>query len=305
MTEQSKLRIDDEPSQYLDAVTFHNGGYCLQNEILVGTGRFRMRRFQAVVVRIEHPQHGAAMIDTGYSPFFFRATSGFPDRIARWLIPVARMPQVSPVQRWSDRGIKIDELTTIFLSHFHADHIGAVTDFPEMRFVYRHQTLATLLEQNPWSRLKNGFARKLLPEDLDRRASKIDEADFLEATYCDFESQTQKLPFPAIDWWGDGSLIMLDMPGHAIGHTGYLLRTKEKSILYVVDACWDVEVLMAEKRLPWVAIKAQYDGETYHRTQTTIRELATRSNWEIVACHCPLTQQRDDHYERKHQGECL
>src|SRR5690242_4967098 len=77
-------------STELKRVRFLNGGYCVQNEYLVGTGRLRWRQFQAVFVYFEHPIHGPSLIDSGYGPQVDVALKHLPARAMRWLLPIPR-----------------------------------------------------------------------------------------------------------------------------------------------------------------------------------------------------------------------
>ena len=46
-------------------VVFLNAGYCTQWAYLAGQRSRGLTRFHAVFVYLEHPVHGAALIDTG------------------------------------------------------------------------------------------------------------------------------------------------------------------------------------------------------------------------------------------------
>src|SRR4051794_18292513 len=105
----------------LQRVTFLNGGHCTQWSYLAGGRSWRRIRFPAVFVYLEHPEHGGALIDTGYSPHFFEATRTFPERLYRWITPVRLDARKQAPAILEAHGISPDRVRRIFISHFHAD----------------------------------------------------------------------------------------------------------------------------------------------------------------------------------------
>ncbi|MCR9116922.1 MAG: MBL fold metallo-hydrolase [bacterium] len=282
------------PDSVLTDLTFHNAGHCRQSEYFTGSGSFKSRQFEAVVARIEHPQHGVALIDTGYSPHYFEVTKRLPERLIQWLLPVAPMPAVSAQQRWRDRGIDLKQIDHIFVSHFHADHIGALVDFKATLFFYRSESLKNLKRMNRVFQLHQGFFEKLLPTDFEEQGEPIAEPSFIDQPIDDYDGD-EAFPFRWYDFWGDGSLLLIDLPGHALGHTGYLIRLADRTVFYIVDASWNLAVSLAGGSPPWLGRQVQHDSTAYLKTLAQIRKIAERTSWEIVACHCPLTQERGDH----------
>lgn len=267
----------------LKNVQFHNGGFCFQNEYFTGTGTFRQRRFQAVFVTFDHPVDGQCMIDTGYGPAFLNATARLPGWVMRHLLYTPSDQPVFHRQPLASAQPPVVTAPTIFLSHYHADHIGGVTEHPASRFICRPEPLALLRQFSPWKQLHHGFLPGLLPNDFDQRVDAIDNSRFTSnpAFFDDLLT---------LDYWNDGSLILLDLPGHALGHTGYILNTATGPIGYIVDACWDTRQLMQGKRLPWISRQLQQDPTAYESTQQRLMALHRRTGIPLLACHCERTQ---------------
>src|SRR5437763_6254241 len=122
---------------HLQRVRFLNSGYCGQWSYLAGRRTFGWTRFYAVFVYLEHPEHGPALIDTGYSPHFIRATRTFPVRLYRWVTPVRLDPLRDAWAILSAQGLAPEKIRQVFVSHFHGDHIAGLRHFPQTRFVYR------------------------------------------------------------------------------------------------------------------------------------------------------------------------
>jgi len=265
-------------------VTFLNGGYCTQSSYLAGRRSWNFSRFHAVFVYLEHPEHGAALIDTGYSPFFFEATRTFPERVYRWVTPVHLDPRPNAAAVLEAHGLQPDQVRHVFVSHFHGDHVAGLRHFPRVRFIYRRESLDSLLRLGVRSQVRHGFLARLLPEDFSVRGRGIEDAEFVRGAAALAE-------FSVLDFWGDGSLLLVDLPGHAEGHTGYVLRTPTEAVFYVVDACWDRDVMLQGRRLPWLSQRLQYDHAAYLETQDKLRRVAARGEHRLLACHCPRTQE--------------
>jgi glyoxylase-like metal-dependent hydrolase (beta-lactamase superfamily II) len=264
-------------------VRFLNSGYCTQWGYLAGRRSRGWTRFQAVFVYLEHPGHGAALIDTGYSPLFFEATRPFPERLYRWTTPVQLDPRQHAGAVLESRGLRADRVGRIFVSHFHGDHIAGLRHFPQARFVYRRAAHELLLREGRWRQVRHAFLAGLLPEDFTARGHGLGEEVFVPG-------EGPLSEFRVLDFWGDGDLLLVDLPGHAAGHTGYVLRTEAERLFFVVDATWDVDALLAGRSLPWPSRGLQHAYQDYVLTLGRLRRLASRVGWPLLACHCPRTQ---------------
>jgi glyoxylase-like metal-dependent hydrolase (beta-lactamase superfamily II) len=266
-----------------DQVRFLNSGYCTQLGCLAGRTTWGPTPFYAVFVYLEHPRHGVSVIDTGYSPFFQTATRSFPERLYRWATPVHFDPRGDAWSILHTGGFQPDRATRLFVSHFHADHIAGLRHFDQSSFVYRRSALENLSSQTVGEQVHNGFLARLVPEDFEARGQAIEESVFVqgEGSFGDLHVH---------DYWGDGDLLLVDLPGHAIGHTGYVIRTVTERIFYVVDACWDCDAMLEGRPLPRPARWLQFSYEDYVQTQEKLRCFAARRECLLLACHCLRTQ---------------
>jgi glyoxylase-like metal-dependent hydrolase (beta-lactamase superfamily II) len=266
----------------LKNVRFHNGGYCWQNECLTGVSSFKFRRFQAVFISFEHPEHGKCLIDTGYGPDIFPATRRLPWRILRWMTPIPRKQTFNEPSYPEKLGLRPNEINSIFISHFHADHIGGTKLFPDSNFIYRRDALAKLDSMTSWRQLNDGFIPALLPNDFVERGKPLEESQF--------SADDSLFGFSTLDYWKDGSLTLINLPGHAIGHTGYLLNTDAGQKLYVVDSFWDRRAFDRKAKPFWLARRILHSYEEYRDTNLRLEKLYKSAKLTPFACHCPLTQ---------------
>ncbi|EXJ66171.1 uncharacterized protein A1O5_10787 [Cladophialophora psammophila CBS 110553] len=114
-----------------------------------------------------------------------------------------------------DGGLKPDQINAIILSHHHWDHVGDPTLFPS----------TTKLVVGP------GYKQKYLPgwpAQPDASGTTTDTYKGRVTEELDFQfapKACQIGPYPAYDWFSDGSFYLLNAPGHTTGHICGLART--------------------------------------------------------------------------------
>ena len=117
-------------------------------------------------------------------------------------------------------GVSCADIKRIAISHIHFDHTGIPRAFPNATFILGHGARKIIQEQGPV------YEDTLYAIDVP-----------LERTvFVDSEQQVPELseskewaplgPFPwALDLYGDGSLYVVDAPGHIPGHINIMART--------------------------------------------------------------------------------
>ena len=113
-------------------------------------------------------------------------------------------------------GATPDDIDFVILSHCHWDHIGDTHPFTKATFVVGHDT-KTLFESGGYPTDPNSrYRADLLPTERTR---------YLPPTSSN-KDWTPIGPFPhALDFFGDGSLYIIDSTGHLEGHINLLIRT--------------------------------------------------------------------------------
>lgn len=202
-------------------------GYCLADEshILRGGRRGVSVHCPARAALFEHPQ-GRILFDTGYAAtHLFAAASRFPYKLYLRATPVFTSPEESLAAQLDPNTITID---TIIVSHFHADHIAGLKDFPHARFIASAEGLREVQGRRGFGALKRAFLPELLPTDFAERATLLERFTGPELA-----------PFgPTHDLFGDGLLRLVHLPGHARGQLGLFAQTSTGTVFLVADAAY-------------------------------------------------------------------
>ncbi|KAJ7695499.1 beta-lactamase-like protein [Mycena rosella] len=126
------------------------------------------------------------------------------------------------VEQLVDTGVTLKSISAVIWSHSHFDHTGDMLKFPSSTDLVFGQDMArATCATDPTS--------TLLETDLaDRKLVPVNFAN----------SPLEFGGLKAHDFFGDGSLYLLDVPGHALGHICALARVTPSSFLFLGgDAC--------------------------------------------------------------------
>ncbi|KDR69324.1 hypothetical protein GALMADRAFT_145700 [Galerina marginata CBS 339.88] len=140
-------------------------------------------------------------------------------------------------------GTKPADIDFVCISHCHFDHVGNTHAFNQSTFVVGGECRSLLEKGYPHDPDAN-YAADLLPAD---RTQYISDADWKPVG-----------PFPsAFDFYGDGSLYIVDSPGHLHGHVNILARTSSDGawIYLAGDSAHHWKILTGESQIkvgaPW------------------------------------------------------
>jgi glyoxylase-like metal-dependent hydrolase (beta-lactamase superfamily II) len=198
----------------------------------------------------------------------------------RWITPMSIDDSESAVAQIGRMGHAPNDVRLVILSHFDPDHFGGLRDFPDARIVCSWRAWESVRSLGTWGRLKARLLPEHLPEDMAGRLWLL--PDFNGPPISVFET--------SMDLFGDGSLRLVTLPGHAPGQLGAFVRRKSdgEDLFLAADACWNLEALEANEyrggahRLIAVDKKAQ--DETYRKLRTLHKEWPSL---RIVPAHCP------------------
>lgn len=261
-------------------VKFFSTGYVeFKRKVVERLGGSERTRFHASVALIHHPKFGTTLFDTGYSCRFYDVTKSFPNKLYALATKVFTKEDWS-IESWLLRE-NIDPTTVdrVLLSHFHADHICGIAAFPNSDFVTFSKAWESVKNLSGFAAVRRGFLPQLLPSDFADRLHTINA-----------------LHWPGIgpfrnchDLFGDGSVRLFDLDGHANGQMGALLRESNGKLTFLVaDTFWtqkEVELRLDPTfAFNWIA----ENPSAARKSRIAVMELAALNpEIQIVCSHCP------------------
>ncbi|MEO8133089.1 MAG: N-acyl homoserine lactonase family protein [Betaproteobacteria bacterium] len=125
--------------------------------------------------------------------------------LATGATPAPTAPKVSLVDQLAQLKLKPEQVKFVGISHYHGDHTGQVGSFP---------TSTLLIGKGDWDVLNDA-----------KRPATVNAAPF--ANWIGGSGKVEPVPGDK-DIFGDGSVVMLNMPGHTPGHHSLLVKLREK-----------------------------------------------------------------------------
>lgn len=259
-------------------------GHCLASQHhLLRDGRWNTVRCHAIAALLRHPAQGWFLWDAGYAPRLLAATQRFPFRLYRWATPLHVRPEQAVVAQLARFGVRPRDVRRVILSHFHADHVAGLRDFPEAEFIASEEAYADVVSRRGISALSRAFVPELLPPDFGRRARLLPP---LGATALATLG-------PVHDLFSDGSVLLAALPGHARGQLGLLAQTEGQPVLFAADGCWLSESYRRNEPPHWLTHGLVDSAAAMRGTLARLHQFAKEHpEVAIVPSHCPEAFER-------------
>ncbi|KAF2104234.1 hypothetical protein NA57DRAFT_70450 [Rhizodiscina lignyota] len=167
------------------------------------------------------------------------------------------------------------DIDIVILSHVHWDHVGTPSDYKTAKFFVGSGTLHVLQNGAGSHYPAEIFNKDLLPTVATFEFPPTSSGDQSIASGRRTGHTWQSFAgFPnALDLFGDGSVWVIDAPGHIIGHVNLLARIgKDRWVYLGGDCCHDVRILKGEK-----GIATYDDGHGGQRTVHMDTQAATKT----------------------------
>lgn len=270
-------------------IQFFSGGYSTHREaIVMRGGSWKSIAFPAVFAVITHPRIGIILYDTGYSARFFEETRNFPARLYAMITPVVYEARDNAAVQLKDLGIDPADVKYIITSHFHADHVGGLKDFPNTKFICSRAGYESVKPRRGLNAVKAGFLAGLIPNDFEVRALYVENQSqvALDSSYAPFQS--------GYDIFKDGSCYLVDLPGHVVGQLGLFITAEDqKRYFLIADACW---VSRAYQELRYPHPITQLITSNYKEYQDTLQKIYQfhRLHPEVIVVPTHCNEQYQD-----------
>lgn len=182
------------------------------------------------------------------------------------LMPVRQEPGASVPEQLATRGIAAADVRTVVLTHLHSDHASGIPQFPQATFVVTKLEWRIAGAGGPGQ----GYVPSHYDHPFDWRT--VDYADPAMNGHAAFDR--------AFDLFGDGSVRLLNTPGHTRGHQSVLLRLAEaRELLLTGDAAY-ARRSIDEDLVPIFCV----DEHLYRRSLREIRTHVSERERTLVIC---------------------
>ncbi len=260
-------------------VTMFDTGFCVARASLIArrTG-WQLVQCHAPAFLLQHPIRGAMLFDTGYAPRLADAFAHWPERLYKYATPTTFGTPV--VAHLKALGIAATDVTTVIVSHLHADHVGGLRDFPAAQCVVSAAALELQQQAQGITAVRRGIVQAMFPDDFVARAQVIRSFGHTALPHLG----------PTHDLCGDGTVLLMHLPGHARGQIGALVRTDRGDLLLCADGAWTSHAWREVRPPHWVTNAMQDDTAALRATLVNLRAFAAiRPDVTILPTHCPDT----------------
>lgn len=257
---------------------FANSAFvCAPERFVLRGGRWQSVRLKVRYGVFRHPAAGLVLMDTGYGPNVTQGGRSLPLRLNNAVLGPQLVANGAPKAVLERLGASPADVKAIIVSHFHADHVSNLDLFPQARIFAKAQALERIRQKSGWQNLRHGFFEELLPAGLETRLIDLGSLALRDAPLGLGMGR---------DLFSDGSVLAIDLPGHAEEHIGLCFPRLPRPLLYAVDVQWLLAALAEEKRpgLP-ASLIAQNSRAA---AQSAQRVLAFRAaGGDVLLCHDP------------------
>ena len=165
---------------------------------------------------IHHEKHGNFLIDAGLDESFISKPYGSQNGLIRNFVANKAYQHEGESIKSYLQSNNI-EIGGVFLSHLHFDHIAGLLDMDNIK-------TCIVGKGEKYNKFKPLYF-----------GNQLKHIDILQE--IDFDNCSELAPFGrAVDFFDDGSVIVIETPGHTQGHISFLLNTDKGNVFICGDA---------------------------------------------------------------------
>ena len=202
-------------------------------------------------VIVKHPQ-GTILFDSGLGENVDRDFNEAMPFGTGFTFPY-RLKETARAQMQKSGTMNPDSIKTIIISHLHCDHASGIEDFPN----------AVIWTTNT----EYNYAIKTMGRGVSRS---IFDNEKIKWRFIHLQNKPYENFDKSLDVFGDGSVVLVSMPGHTPGHMGMFVNMKSgKRFLFIGDATLYSDDAKIPAR-PW-AEKLFVDADKNQTDETIVR----------------------------------
>lgn len=253
----------------VDVLFLRCGSQTIPEWAAVRGGSFSPLIISHSAVLVRHPR-ATFLYDTGLCTDIYTYLTGQSILLRKTLMNfVFEQSLSSHLERL---GLKSSDLDFALLSHLHWDHVGGIPDIPGVplyinRVEYEAATLGLL---DAW----DGLVRRLMGDN---------PLEFFDCAGPPFEGFRS-----SYDLFGDGSVVLVPLPGHTAGNTGMFINRSNGSPFFLLgDAVWVSENYARPATMhPLIWLRVTQDDATARQTLIQLHHYALQHpEIPLIAIH--------------------
>lgn len=208
-------------------------------------------------------KHGQSVLlfDTGLGS---HVTQQYEQDMPFWARPFFKYDEPVVTARSQLDKAGVSPVGTIVISHSHWDHASGLADFPEAT------VMASTGELDVIHHAGEGFGGAW-PSQVSSPTIKWKRLEFKSVPFEGFDA--------SLDWFGDGSVVLVPLYGHTPGSVGAFVTVDSKRRYFLVgDTVWLAAALKEARPKFWAArLLVDHDREKTQRVIEQIRTVAERN----------------------------
>jgi len=218
---------------------------------------------------------GLCLVDTGVGPEVTRGQRSAALRLYGAILRPKLDPDQSPQAILRGLGATADDVRSVVLTHFHADHVSSLRDFARAEIITCGEAARRVTGMSPGAAWRHGIFKELIPQGFERRLRPLQGMTRVP---------TGTVLGDGYDLFADASYLAVPLPGHAYGHFGIFWRDQAGPVVYATDASWTLEALMRDQTAGISSAVVFDDRQAGRQTQQRLREFG-REGGRILLCH--------------------
>jgi len=234
---------------------------------------------------VEHPQQGIILFDTGVHTQFYDATRKFPYRIHSIVTPFGLKKEKNAGNQLLQIGIHPRNVKAIIISHGHADHIPGIIDFPDAKIIINKAELDVMCWDHTRHDSVKLFRNAYLKSLYTHCRNEIIPVDFT------LRGKKHALFNNAVDLWDDGTMYLVELPGHTKGQMGLFMNHSEsRDLFFVGDAAYLQDNIRSNTPTSKLFQMVYASPKNFIKTLNMLHELQkAHPNLLMIPSHCSET----------------